>query len=259
MPSLLLRAIDRLILDAPDPERVGWLKEWTYAHRGLHGHGVPENSLAGARLAIAQGLGIECDIQRSSDGQAMVFHDWDLKRLTGDTRGTESCTAEQIGGLQYLNSDERPAILGQLLELIAGEVPLLIEIKSKRSYDVERSCKIVAEALTGYSGLHAVMSFDPRVARWFRMHSPQTVSGLVMREDDKGSTQQAWQRRLALWIARPEFLAYHVDALPNAMVAGVRKLGLPILTWTVDSAKKLEIASRDADAPIAEGAGVSDG
>lgn len=259
MPSLLLRAIDRLILRRPDPARVGWLAEWTYAHRGLHGAGRVENSPSAFRAAIEAGLGIECDIQRSADDWPMVFHDWDFARLAGRSEVAETLTREQWRALRVLGSDDTPLDLGELLALVKGQVPLLIEIKSKRGYDVERSCAIVRDALAGYPGQHAVMSFDPRVARWFRRHSPQTVAGLVMREDAKGNTQAAWRRHLALWIARPEFLAYHVDALPNAMVAGLRDAGLPILTWTVDSLEKRAIARRHADAPIAEGAGLADG
>lgn len=236
---------------------LGWLTQWEYAHRGLHGASVPENSLLGARLAIEAGLGIECDIQRSADDHPMVFHDWELSRLTGEGGATEDRTRDELEQLNYIGSDEHPATLAQLLELVAGRVPLLIEIKSKAGYDVVRSCKLVADGLRGYSGHHAVMSFDPRVARWFRKHSPQTCAGLVMREDERGHTQRAWQRRLAYWIARPDFLAYHVAALPSRWVAGLRARGLPVLTWTVNSPETRATALRHADAPIAEGAGLA--
>lgn len=234
-----------------------WLTEWEYAHRGLHGESIPENSLAGARLAIERGMGIECDIQRSRDEWPMVFHDWDLLRLTGVDGETHGRTAVELQQLDYLGSKERPAALDQLLEVVAGHVPLLIEIKSKRGYDVGRSCEVVAAHLRDYSGHHAVMSFDPRVARWFRKHSPQTCAGLVMREDEHGYTQKPWQRRLALWIAQPDFLAYHIAALPSRWVAGLRAKGLPILTWTVNSPETRARALQNADALIAEGAGLA--
>ncbi|WP_095012145.1 glycerophosphodiester phosphodiesterase family protein [Tsuneonella mangrovi] len=253
----LYRALDRLIVRQPDPARVGWLRQWTYAHRGLHGETVPENSLAAARGAIAAGLGIECDIQRSRDDWPMVFHDWELSRLTGADGDTGDLTKEELQGLHYTRSEERPATLAELLELVAGQVPLLIEIKSKRGYDVIRTCREVRDALTGYKGDHAVMSFDPRVARWLRRHSPGTVAGLVMREDKYGYTQKPWERHMALWLARPDFLAYHVAALPNPMVADLRERGLPILTWTVKSPDTRETARRYADASIAEGAGLA--
>jgi glycerophosphoryl diester phosphodiesterase len=143
-----------------------------------------------------------------------------------------------------------------LLELVAGRVPLLIEIKSKRGYDVGSTCKTVADTVVGYPGRYAVMSFDPRVTRWFRRNSPQTLCGLVMREDEHGYTQKGWQRRLALWLAKPDFLAYHIAALPNPWVAGLRAKGLPILTWTVNSPETRDRALANTDALISEGAGL---
>ncbi|HSM54299.1 MAG TPA: glycerophosphodiester phosphodiesterase family protein, partial [Erythrobacter sp.] len=166
-------------------------------------------------------------------------------------------TAAELQQLHYQGSEERPAMLDQLLDAVAGRVPLLIEIKSKRGYNVARTCEVVADHLRDYSGHHAVMSFDPRVARWFRHHSSQTCAGLVMREDEHGYTQQAWQRRLALWIAKPDFLAYHIAALPSRWVAGLRQRGLPILTWTVNSPETRARALANTDALIAEGDGLA--
>ncbi|ABC64913.1 glycerophosphodiester phosphodiesterase family protein [Erythrobacter litoralis] len=238
-----------------------WLTRWEYAHRGLHGTGpdgtrVPENSLAGAKLAIEAGMGIECDIQRSADDWPMVFHDWDLLRLTGQDGFTEGATALALKELRYLDSEEGPATMADLLDLVAGRVPLLIEIKSKRGYDVEASCAAVSNALREYAGDHAVMSFDPRVARWFRRKCPQTCAGLVMREDEHGYTQKRWQRRLAFAIAKPDFLAYHIAALPCAWVASLRAGGLPVLTWTVNSPETRARALLYADALISEGLGL---
>ena len=255
MRSLLSR-LDRILAPPPEAERVGWLKDWTYAHRGLHGLGRVENSPSAFRAAIAAGLGIECDIQRSRDGMAMVYHDWDFARLHGRAEAGDTLDAEHWRALRYEGGDEGPFGLTDLLALAAGKVPLLIEIKSRRGYDVERSCEKVLEALSGYGGLHAVMSFDPRVSRWLRRHAPGTARGLVMREDQYGHTQRAWQRHLALWIARPDFMAYHVAALPNRFVASLRAGGMPVLTWTVNSPETLAVARAHADAPIAEGAGL---
>ena len=255
MRSLLSR-LDRFFAPPPAPGRVGWLSEWTYAHRGLHGNGVPENSLAAYAGAVERGMGIECDIQRSRDNAAMLVHDWELDRLTGVTGPTASYSADELVQIAFLDSEHKLAQLADLLALVDGKVPLLIEIKSRRRYDVEESCIAVRDALKNYRGAHAVMSFDPRVSRWFRGNSPQTLHGLVIREDEKGMTQKAWQRHFALWLARPDFVAYHVMALPNPMTCGLRKAGMPILTWTVDSAELLARAQIHADAPIAEGPGV---
>ena len=252
-PSTLL---DRFLAPPPEPGRAEWLGDWTYAHRGLHGGGAIENSPSAFRAAIAAGLGIECDIQRSRDDFPMIFHDWDFARLIGRPEKTASLTRAEWRELAYLESEDRPLDLCELLALVGGRVPVLIEVKSRRGYDVEWSCRRVVDVLKGYRGRHAVMSFDPRATRWLRRHSPQTVRGLVMREDEHGYTQRAWQRHLALWIAKPDFVAYHVKALPSAMIAGLRSQGMPVLTWTVATPDARAVAAEHADAPIAEGAGL---
>lgn len=252
----LLSSLDRLLAPPPDLERVSWLSEWTYAHRGLHGPGRVENSPSAFRAAIEAGLGIECDIQRSLDDHPMVFHDWDFTRLLGRPDEGENLTLEEWRTLRYRDADEGPITLDDLLKIVDGQIPLMIEIKSKPGYDVEWTCLYVHNSLRSYPGRHAVMSFDPRVSRWLRRHSPQTVRGLVMREDEHGYTQAAWQRHLALWIAKPDFVAYHVKALPNRFVAGLRAYGMVVPTWTVDTPTTLATALRFADAPIAEGDGL---
>lgn len=252
----LLSGLDRWLAPAPDAERVGWLSEWTYAHRGLHGPGRVENSPSAFRSAIEAGLGIECDIQRSRDDHPMVYHDWDFARLHGRAEAGCSLNAADWRELRYAGGTEGPLPLPELLAMVAGSVPLLIEIKSRARYDVERSCERVVAALDGYAGRYAVMSFDPRVSRWLRRHAPRTVRGLVIREDEHGHTQRAWQRHLSLWIARPDFVAYHVRALPNRFATGLRNRGMPVLTWTVNSPATLATARAHADAPIAEGDGL---
>ena len=236
---------------------MGWLRDWEYAHRGLHDDGVPENSLAAFAQAVDRGMGVECDIQRSRDGCAMLLHDWELERLTGVAGPTADYSAEELAQIAFLDSEHKLARLEELLAIIDGATPILIEIKSRRGYDVARSCRAVADTLADYAGRHAVMSFDPRVSVWFARHSPGTVRGLVMREDEVGMTQKSWQRHLAFWAARPEFLAYHVAALPSSMVTSQRARGLPVLTWTVNSPATREKALHLADALISEGAGLA--
>lgn len=234
-----------------------WLVRWEYAHRGLHGPGVPENSLAAAEGAIAAGMGIECDIQLSADGAAMVFHDWELSRLTGTAGLTNARIAAELEELVLLGTAQRPFRLAAMLDRIAGRVPLLIEIKSRARMRIAPACAAVAHQLAEYDGPAAVMSFDPRVAHWFRRHAPHICGGLVMREDAYGDTQTAWRRKLALRIAQPDFLAYHINALPSPWVAGLRAGGMPVLSWTVNSLETRSRALLHADALITEGAGLA--
>jgi len=249
--------IDRWFAPAPAAGRAGWIGQWIYAHRGLHGPGVPENSCAAAEAAIGRGHGIECDIQRSLDGVPMVFHDWDLKRLLAKEGATESLPANKLKALRYPHANEGPATLQELLALIGGKVPLLIEIKSKRGYAVWRSCAAVRSCLEAYRGLHAVMSFDPRVSSWFARHSPATLRGLVVTEEGTKGLRGDLRRHLALWHAKPDFLAYDIRDLPSRFAARQRARGIPVATWTVRSPEPLERARLHADAPIAEGAGIA--
>lgn len=254
----LLSAIDRLLAPAPDPARVGWLGQWTYAHRGLHRDGVPENSRAAYEGAVAGGLGIECDIQRSRDGQPMLFHDWELMRLTGREGRTADFTAAELGGFELLGGDAQTIPpLAELRRIVAGKVPVMIEIKSRPTYDVALSCKAVSNAMAGYDGRWAVMSFDPRVSAWFRRHAPHTLRGLVMEEAREGLTPSALRRHLALWHARPDFLAYDIKALPSGFAAAQRARGIPVPSWTVKTAELAARAALHADAPIAEGGGLA--
>lgn len=263
----LFGPLDRWLAPPPAPAKVAWIGAQGFAHRGLHGPGnqgpgnqwpeVPENSPSAFAAAIAQGLGIECDVQRSGDGQAVVFHDWDLDRLTGQSGPVARHSAAQLSAIALAGSEDRIPTLGQMLEQVGGQVPLLIELKSKRDRRVAPLCLAVRRALEGYRGTHAVMSFDPRVARWFAQHSPGTVRGLVMTEENAKTFRDQLSRHLALWHARPDFLAYDVRDLPSRFAASQRARGLPIASWTVRSAELRDRAALHADAPIAEGAGVA--
>lgn len=248
--------IDGWFAPPPAPDRVGWLRAWRYAHRGLHGPGAVENSPTAFGLALRAGLAIECDIQRSSDGRAMVFHDWALDRLTGEAGQVAHRSAASLSAVALAGSSDTIPTLDAMLEQVGGAVPLLIEIKSKRDQRIGPVCLAVRRALEGYQGLHAVMSFDPRVPRWFAAQSPRTLRGLVVTEEGKRGPRGAWERHSSLWHARPDFLAYDVRDLPTSFAAAQRARGLPVLTWTVRSAALAAVAADHADAPIAEGEGL---
>lgn len=244
--------------DIPARRQTAWLGQWTYAHRGLHGAGVPENSPSAFAGAIARGLGIECDVQRSADGQAMVFHDWELDRLTGERGPVAACDAAELGEIALAGSADRIPTLAALLRQVAGRVPLLIEVKSKRSLDTAGICAAVAQDLAGYGGLHAVMSFDPRVGRWFSRHAAEVVRGLVVTEEHDPGLMGMARRYGAFWAAKADFLAYDIRDLPNRFASAKRRRGVPVLTWTVRSPELAACAQRHADAAIAEGAGVQE-
>lgn len=254
MPFALL---DRWRSPPPDPRKVEWIGEYDYAHRGLHGPGAPENSRAAFAAAIAGGYGIELDVQRSSDGLPVVFHDDALDRLTADAGPVARRSAAQLGEISLAGTLETIPTLRQVLAEVAGRVPVLIEVKSDRDTRVAALCLAVRRVLEGYTGPHAVMSFDPRVAHWYGKHSPHTVRGLVVSEGEDRALPGKLRRRMALWHARPDFLAYDIRDLPSRFAAGQRRRGLPVVTWTVCSAEHRERAAAYADADIFEGVAAS--
>ncbi len=256
MQSLLLNPIDRWRAPPPLAKRISWMREWTFAHRGLHSVGVPENSPSAFAAAIAAGLGIECDVQRSGDGRAVVFHDWDLDRLTGDVGPVSERRADEIEQITLAGNGDPIPSLERFLDQVAGQVPILIEIKSRNDRRVRPLCLAVHRALEGYRGFHGVMSFDPRVSRWFARYSSNTVRGLVVSEQNAKSLAGRWRRHSALWIAKPDFLAYDIRDLPSRFAAAQRRRGLPLLSWTVRSETHRDRVARHADAAIAEGDGV---
>ena len=233
--------------------KVAWIAGRDYAHRGLHGPGVPENSMAAVRAAIARGMGIECDVQRSGDGHAVVFHDRELDRLTAESGLVARRSADQLGAIRLTGSGETIPRLRDVLRLVDGRAPILIEIKSGKGQRVAPLCLAVRRDLEGYRGRHAVMSFDPRVPRWFRDHSPRTVRGLVVSEGDEPTLLDRIRRTLAFRHARPDFLACDVRDLPSRFTRRQRRRGLPVATWTVDRPAYRMLAERHADAAIVEG------
>ena len=252
----LFAPLDRWFAPASDKARVGWLKQATYAHRGLHGEGLVENSPSAFAAAIERGLGIECDVQRSRDGEAMVFHDWDLDRLSSEHGPVKVRDAAELGQIALGATGDTIPTLADLLSQIGGKVPLLIEIKSKREVRFAPLCFAVRRALEGYRGPVAVMSFDPRAVRWFARHAPHIVRGLVVTEEGRRTLSGRLRRHLSLWQARAEFLAYDIRDLPSRFALAQRARGLPLLTWSVRSPDLAERARGCGAAPIAEGAGV---
>jgi len=251
------RLLDGWLAPAPEPARIGWLKGVEYAHRGLHGGGVPENSLTAFEAAIARGLGIECDVQRTADDRAVVFHDWDLDRLTGESGPVRERTAAALARIALGGSGETIPTLRETLGLVQGWAPLLIEIKTRQEGRIGPLCRAVRRDLEGYAGWAAVMSFDPRVGAWFRTHAPRMVRGLVVTEESARTLSSMLRRHRWLWHAKPDFLAYDVRDLPSRFAAAQRRRGLPVLTWTVRNPALRERAAEHADAAIAEGEGVA--
>jgi glycerophosphoryl diester phosphodiesterase len=247
----LLSPLDRLIAPPPAADRVAFLGAQPYAHRGLHGGSIVENSRAAFSGAIAKGLGIELDVQAALGGDAYVFHDEALERLTGESGYIAQKVGSELEAITLKGTQETIPSIATILQLVAGRVPILIEVKTK-SRAVGTLCLAVRRALEGYQGQIAVMSFNPEVGRWFHEHAPRIVRGLVVTEEGKKGVKGRIERHLSLWRARPDFLAYDIRDLPAAFPAGQRARGLKILTWTVRTADQENVALACADEMIFE-------
>ena len=228
------------------------------AHRGLHRPGLPENSMAAFRAAIANGYGIECDIQRAMDSTPMVFHDYELKRLTHEANGTVAAsTPQHLARLRLLGTDEPIPTLTQMLAEVAGRVPLLIEIKDPTmdsSSAVGKLPERVAAELAGYPGPVAVMSFNPHVIAAVHKAAPDIAVGLTTCGYEAGEwslLDDAKRAHLAAIADFDEvgasFISHDRNDLDNPAVAALKARGVPILTWTVRSHDQEVEARRVAD------------
>ena len=251
MPLSLSSRLDGFLAPAPDPARVMFLKGQPYTHRGLHGDGILENSPAAFDAAIKQGHGIECDVQAAADGRAFVFHDFELERLTDHTGQVASKHADELDQIQLKDGHGKIPRLRETLAQVAGQVPILIELKSNDTR-VGPLCLSVRRALEGYGGKAAIMSFNPLVSAWFRKNASHIVRGLVVTEEGGRNLKGRIMRHQSLWTAKPDFLAYDVRDLPSKFAASNRARGLPIVTWTVRSAEQEKIAALYADEPVYE-------
>ncbi|MDQ3074517.1 MAG: hypothetical protein M3Q88_02735 [Pseudomonadota bacterium] len=223
-----------------------------FAHRGLHSKAVPENTLAAFHAAIEAGVGIECDLRLSRDGFAMVVHDSNLSRLCGVEIAPESLHAAALSSLPVAGTSEHIPLLGDLLELVDGRVPLLLELKRSGLPDqpTNHLCRAVAATLARYTGPLGVMSFDPTVSNWFARHAPHIRRGLVVHGDERW-----WRRVSAIALARPQFVALGLTAITQPWAARLRSTGMPIPCWTISNPDQRAIAARLADALIWEADG----
>jgi glycerophosphoryl diester phosphodiesterase len=228
-------------------DRLGALIARPFAHRGLHGPGVPENSRAAFEAAIAAGHGIELDVQGSVDHQAFVLHDYELERLTEGFGAVRTLGAAELRRIRLKGSGETIPTLREILALVAGRAPLLIEVKSP-GRRVAALSRAVIRALDGYHGPVAVMSFNPNIGRRLARLAPDVLRGLVVTEE-RHPWRRWIRRRLSLWWSRADFLAYDIRDLPSRFAAAS---GLPVLTWTVRGGDDRARAAQYADQIIYE-------
>ncbi len=235
------------------------------AHRALHDitKGHPENSRAAIKAAIALGFGIEIDIQRSSDGEAMVFHDYDLGRLTDETGPVATRTAAELSAIPLRHGDEGIPTLAEVLDLVNGQVPLLIEVKDQDGAlgpNIGPLEARIGEVLRGYSGPVAVMSFNPHAVAAMAEHAPDVPRGLTTCAFEGGDWPLIPEDRRMELRRIPDFervdacfISHDVNNLTAKPVMDLHADGHPILCWTVRSSEIEQTARQVADNITFEG------
>ena len=243
---------------APD-----WLTARPVAHRGLHdrARGIVENMPGAALAAIEGNFAIECDVQLSADGEAMVHHDDALGRLTEGSGALLGLTATALKEVRFRDTSERMMSLADLCILVRGRVPIIVEVKSHFDRD-RRLVKRMAEVLASYPGPVAGMSFDPDQVVALREMLPKLPRGIVAQRHytkadwpEATPAQREGMRHLKHALrTQPHFVAYWVNDLPAPAPWIARHIfGLPLLTWTVRTAEQRTRAARYADQMIFEG------
>jgi len=227
-----------------------------YAHRGLHGEGVPENSLAAFARAVEAGYGIELDVQLSRDGTVMVFHDATLTRMTDCDKKVNELNVNELQALSLAGTEQTVPTFVEVLTLVGGKVPLLVELKGETT-DVSL-CKKVASLLSDYDGAYCIESFNPLLVHGMKKYLPDACYGQlytnVCRDKNKTTLLHALLTSMALNVlSRPDFIAYNKqdrDALPVKLTT--RLFGASRFVWTVRGREEQKNAHIQGECAIFE-------
>ena len=221
------------------------------AHRGLYNNetNAPENSLNAFRLAVENGYGIELDVQRTTDGKLVVFHDGNLKRICGVDKMLCECSYQELQKLRLADSDQRIPLFSEVLRVIGGKVPLVVEIKSEG--ECMKTVADAAEMLDNYKGIYCIESFHAGVVKWVRRNRPDVIRGQLALDHFKWKTKLPWIEKLVLsdlmmnFMSRPDFIAYDHRYAYRLSYRLLRRI-FPVenVAWTVQSQAELEKAKK---------------
>jgi glycerophosphoryl diester phosphodiesterase len=245
----------------PHLRALDWLVARPIAHRGLHdkAKGVIENTKSAFHAAVRHGYPIECDLQIAGDGEAVVFHDDTLDRVTSESGPVKARSTAELKRVALKETMDRIQTLADLLEQVDGRVPLVIELKSLWDGDDALAVRALA-VLEPYRGPYGLLSFDPDLIEALRLRSPATVRGIAAdRAVDPYYDFLPVERRLELrtfsHLARtePHFISFDYRALPFVPVAEFRAAGGPVITWTIKSPEAAAMARRYCDQITFEG------
>lgn len=236
------------------------LTGWDYAHRGLYDneHGIPENSMAAFRRAVDKGYGIELDVHLTADNQLVVFHDDTLTRMCGMNKKISSFLYSDLMQLRLLGTEEGIPLFKDVLELIDGKVPLIIELKVDGS-NQNLLCPLVWQLLSRYKGDYCIESFHPFVLQWFKRHEPQVVRGQLSCNFFKENPHCdivlfLMSNLMTNFFTHPDFIAYKYLDLDNPAVIYNRKLfHIMTVVWTIPGKPTYDRFKNKVDVMIFEG------
>ena len=236
------------------------LTGWDYAHRGLHDneHGIPENSMAAFQRAVDKGYGIELDVHLTADNQLVVFHDDTLTRMCGINKKISGFLYSYLQQLRLLGTGEGIPLFKDVLALVDGKVPLIIELKVDGS-NQNLLCPLVWQLLSGYKGSYCIESFHPFVLQWFKRHQPQVVRGQLscnfFKENPRCDIVLFLMSNLMTnFFTHPDFIAYKYLDLKNPAVIYNRKLfRIMTVVWTIPGKPTYDRFKGKVDAMIFEG------
>lgn len=236
------------------------LQGWSYAHRGLHGNGLPENSMAAFRAALDGGYGIEFDLHLLKDGNLAVMHDSLLKRTTGGSGRIEDLTTEDLKNYHLEGTEETIPTFRELLDLYAGKAPLIVELKPVGGNHAAL-CEAACNMLSGYEGAYCMESFDPRCVYWLRKNRPDIIRGQLsenfVKTDEKlpAVLRFALTHNLLNFLTVPDFIAYNFeyrkDTPSNVLCRKFWKA--QGVSWTIRSKEDYDTAVQEGWLPIFEG------
>lgn len=210
-----------------------------HAHRGFHSPdmSVPENSLKAFELAASAGYGMELDVQLSSDGQVVVFHDGTLDRVCGVHARVDEKTYEELSQISLRGTEQTIPLFSDVLDTIAGRGPLIVELKD--GHKNRELCKKTYALLAGYKGDVCIESFNPFIVAWFRFHAPELFRGQLSMPDKPGNWDESLPKPLVFLmsrclmncISRPHFIAYQIGPAPLTVRLS-RLMGAVKVAWT---------------------------
>lgn len=228
-----------------------------YAHRGMHGDGIPENSMGAFQNAVEYGCGIELDVRLSADGEVVVFHDENLKRMCGIDRPVSTLTAVQLSRIALIGGEYGIPRFKDVLRLVDGAVPLLIELKGEtKSTEL---CEKLFPLLDNYSGAFCIESFNPLLLNYVKEHRPAFIRGqlvdILTKESYKGSaiTRFMLSHLMLNFLSRPHFIAFNYKKNPSVCIRLCENLfGVRKFAWTVKDKATFRALKMKDTTPIFE-------